>query len=178
MHLPLILILSNMTQTIIYNETSIEVKNHGEYIFKELNLTTCNLVSNNLGLPLYKPELDWYKENVVTQVKDARYKNNNYWSTSLIDAVESISAIYTGNLTTFSEQTINDYSTKDINCVYLEKNKISDVIKNFCSLNNLKSNYTITSTSNLNYTGSGLLLNSLGIKLNGLEHGLSNYVQN
>ncbi len=73
---------------------------------------------------------------------------------------------------------INDYSTKDINCVYLEKNKISDVIKKFSSLNNLKSNYTITSTSNLNYTGSGLKLNSLGIKLNGLEHGLSNYVQN
>ena len=73
---------------------------------------------------------------------------------------------------------INDYSIKDINCVYLEKNKISDVIKKFSSLNNLKSNYAITSISNLNYTGSGLELNSLGIKLNGLEHGLSNYVQN
>jgi len=73
---------------------------------------------------------------------------------------------------------INDYSIKDINCVYLEKNKISDVIKKFSLLNNLKSNYTITSISNLNYTGSGLELNSLGIKLNGLEYGLSNYVQN
>ena len=73
---------------------------------------------------------------------------------------------------------INDYSIKDINCVYLEKNKISDVIKKFSSLNNLKSNYAITSISNLNYTGSGLELNSLGIKLNGLEYGLSNYVQN
>lgn len=71
----------------------------------------------------------------------------------------------------------NNWSFKDINAVYEKKYKISEVLKMFCDLNSLESNYSIISESNNNYTGSALLLKALNIKLKGLEMGLINYIQ-
>jgi len=70
---------------------------------------------------------------------------------------------------------VNDYSVKDVNCVYKTKYKISEVLEKFCYIKQLKSNYVVVSTSENNYCGSGAALDSLGIKLAGLEKGFENY---
>jgi hypothetical protein len=59
----------------------------------------------------------------------------------------------------------------------MKKYKISQVLEMFCELNNLPKDFEIISTSNINYTGDGLKLNSLSIPLQGLEHGLANYIK-
>lgn len=64
----------------------------------------------------------------------------------------------------------------DVNCVYKEKYKISQVLEKFVKLNNLKNNITITSTSNNNYTGDYKKLYSCPIVLDELEKGLISYV--
>ena len=71
----------------------------------------------------------------------------------------------------------NTWAIKDINAVYTDKYKISEVLGKFCTLNNLEPKFTVDSTSPNNYTGNGNPLSLLPIKLNGLEHGLKNYVQ-
>ena len=71
----------------------------------------------------------------------------------------------------------HDWIVKDINAVYNEKYKISDVISKFCKLNGLQSDFTIASTCDNNYTGNGYLLSTLSIKLDGLDSGLSAYTQ-
>jgi len=69
----------------------------------------------------------------------------------------------------------NSWTVKDVNAVYETKYLISEVLAKFCTLNNLEKDFEIVSASANNYTGSGANLNSLGIKLKGLDHGLSNY---
>jgi nucleoside-diphosphate-sugar epimerase len=69
----------------------------------------------------------------------------------------------------------NNSLVKDVNCVYTEKLKISEVLEKFCYIKQLKSNYVVTSISENNYCGSGAALHSLGINLEGLEKGFENY---
>lgn len=71
---------------------------------------------------------------------------------------------------------VKDHLVKDVNCVYEEKFKISQVLDKFCQINNLKSNFVVVSTSNNNYTGNGDILKSLNIPLDGLEKGFEQYV--
>ena len=70
---------------------------------------------------------------------------------------------------------INDHVVYDVNCVYLKKYKISEAVAMFADAREIKSNFTIASTSKNNYTGSGEKLHSLGIELNGLEQGFKDY---
>jgi hypothetical protein len=70
-----------------------------------------------------------------------------------------------------------DWAINDINAVYTEKYKISEVLNMFCSANGLEPDFNIISTSSTNYTGNGEKLQSLGIKLNGLHDGLSGYIE-
>jgi len=72
---------------------------------------------------------------------------------------------------------LNDQSVKDVNCVYLQKFKISEVLEKFCKINNLKSDFSVTSTSQNNYTGSGALLAELDFNLIGLDKGLEYYLK-
>jgi nucleoside-diphosphate-sugar epimerase len=67
------------------------------------------------------------------------------------------------------------HSIKDVNCVYMTKYKISEVLEKFCLIKELKSNYVVVSTSGNNYCGSGAALHSLGIDLEGLEKGFERY---
>lgn len=69
----------------------------------------------------------------------------------------------------------NNSLVKDVNCVYPEKLKISQVLEKFCLVKELRSNYIVTSTSENNYCGSGAALHSLGIDLEGLEKGFERY---
>lgn len=72
----------------------------------------------------------------------------------------------------------NNYDYQDVNCVYMEKYKISEVIGMFASVHNLKNNIVVVSESDNNYTGDGNILKSLGIELEGLEKGIKQYVYN
>lgn len=65
---------------------------------------------------------------------------------------------------------------KDINCVYKDKVRISDFVGAYCDIHNIpKQYYSIDSTSDLNYTGSGEKLNALGLDLVGLHVSLERY---
>lgn len=70
----------------------------------------------------------------------------------------------------------HDWPLQDVNAVYEQKLKISQALKKFCSVNDLEPNFKVVSESNNNYTGSGLSLKTLGIKLEGLEQGFKNYI--
>lgn len=70
----------------------------------------------------------------------------------------------------------HDWPIQDVNAVYEQKLKISQVLKKFCSANDLEPNFRVVSESSNNYTGSGLSLKTLGIKLNGLEQGFKDYL--
>lgn len=72
--------------------------------------------------------------------------------------------------------TENLWLVKDVNAVYSDKYKISQVLTKFCELKNIEPRFTVESTSVNNYTGSSVRLNALGIKLDGLEQGLKNYL--
>ena len=69
------------------------------------------------------------------------------------------------------------WTVKDVNAVYMKKYRISEVLAMFCDANNLPRDFEIMSTSSINYTGDGSVLNSLSIPLQGLEHGLANYIK-
>jgi nucleoside-diphosphate-sugar epimerase len=70
----------------------------------------------------------------------------------------------------------NNWLVRDVNAVYPNKFKISEVLAQFCDLNDIEPNFTVVSTSKNNYTGSGDNLQSLGIKLSGLDAGLVRYL--
>lgn len=69
----------------------------------------------------------------------------------------------------------NDHVVYDINCVYMTKYKISEVVKLFAEVRGMKPDFSVLSTSDTNYTGNGELLDSLGIELSGLEQGFRDY---
>lgn len=80
------------------------------------------------------------------------------------------------DLCTVVEHCVNNtWSIKDVNAVYSDKYKISEVLNKFCRLQNLEPKFTVDSTSLNNYTGDSDPLNSLGITVQGLLHGLKNY---
>lgn len=72
----------------------------------------------------------------------------------------------------------NTWEVKDINAVYSNKFKISEVLLKFCLLNNLKTDFVIKSMHSNNYTGSSYLLDLLKINLIGLDASLSQYLNN
>lgn len=72
----------------------------------------------------------------------------------------------------------NEWPVKDVNAVYQEKHKLSEIIVRYDRIHNRMPNVKIVSTSELNYTGDSSELYSLGIDLDGLDKGLADYVPN
>jgi GDP-L-fucose synthase len=72
----------------------------------------------------------------------------------------------------------NNWAINDVNAVYEQKYKISEVIEKFCNLNQLAPSFKVVNESSNKYTGCGVLLKSLGINLDGLENGLLTYKDN
>lgn len=65
---------------------------------------------------------------------------------------------------------------QDVNCVYPEKMTLSNFVLLFCTLQNLKTDFFLTTQeTGLNYTGDPGRLASLGLNLSGLVSGLENY---
>lgn len=69
----------------------------------------------------------------------------------------------------------NDDMPADVNCVYKDKFKISDILTKFIEINNLTNRFEIRSVCDNNYTGSSDMLSQLPIELLGLEHGIKHY---
>jgi hypothetical protein len=76
---------------------------------------------------------------------------------------------------------IDDDYPEVIDCVYLKKLKISELLELFCDLNNIRKNFTVESVDRTsNYVGNPwplYALESKGLKLDGIEQGLKEYVQ-
>lgn len=69
----------------------------------------------------------------------------------------------------------NNCKIKDVNCVYKEKLLLSEVVNKFKEAHNLSTELRTSSRHSKNYTGNSYLLESLGIPLDGLDHGIKNY---
>lgn len=69
----------------------------------------------------------------------------------------------------------NSWEDRDVNAVYTEKYKISEIVEKFCNLQNIEPNYTIIPSINNNYTGNGKKLQSMILNLKGLSIGLKEY---
>lgn len=64
----------------------------------------------------------------------------------------------------------------DINVVYQEKYKVSELLIKYCELHGIDSTYVVvTGDSEVNYTGDGSKIKSYAIQLDGLERSLKNY---
>lgn len=66
----------------------------------------------------------------------------------------------------------------DINCVYSDKLKLSEILSLFCKLQNLVPKFVVTAQSQFNYTGASSRLNYYKdqLRLQGLEQGLRDYL--
>lgn len=70
----------------------------------------------------------------------------------------------------------NQIIDRDLNIVYSEKYKISDILRLYCDINNIEySSFSVTGIDNKNYTGSGEKLLKYNLELEGLESALKKY---
>lgn len=75
------------------------------------------------------------------------------------------------------EYVIENRITKlDCNCVYENKLLLSEFLSLFSTLKMIKTKIIVQSTSEYNYTANSTILNSLNLRLLGLENGLKKYL--
>jgi GDP-L-fucose synthase len=70
---------------------------------------------------------------------------------------------------------INNVPIKDINCVYQEKNTVSELLELFRKAHKVSTKINSQIISNINYTGNGNQLMSLEIDLIGIEESIKQY---
>lgn len=70
---------------------------------------------------------------------------------------------------------IHNKLTKDINCVYQEKNTVSELLEMFRNAHNVNTKINVQSISNINYTGSSNQLMRLDLDLIGIEESIKQY---
>jgi GDP-L-fucose synthase len=70
----------------------------------------------------------------------------------------------------------NRITALDCNVVYDEKLLLSEFLNRFCKIHEKYSKFVVSSNSDKNYTGSSAKLNSLCLRLSGLDVGLKNYL--
>jgi len=69
---------------------------------------------------------------------------------------------------------------RSMNCVYYKKRTLSEFLRLFCDINNIDKEVIVESTSNNSYTGESSTLDimqSQGLELYGIMHGLKEYMQ-
>lgn len=69
-------------------------------------------------------------------------------------------------------ETVTD---NDINCVYTEKYRLSEILSVYCDKHGLDKSLIEVTGQGLNYTGNGDILSKYNLNLQGLEQALSNY---
>lgn len=68
------------------------------------------------------------------------------------------------------------FNELDLNVVYANKFKVSDLLIRYCELHSINTNYVqVSGNSDINYTGDGSRIDLYGIKLTGLDESLKNY---
>jgi hypothetical protein len=70
---------------------------------------------------------------------------------------------------------INNEPMKDVNCVYQDKNTVSELLDMFRNAHGVTTTVNIQSVSKMNYTGNGNKLAVLGLPLIGIEESIKNY---
>jgi nucleoside-diphosphate-sugar epimerase len=65
---------------------------------------------------------------------------------------------------------------KDVNCVYYEKYKLSEIADKFIKMHNLNTEIVLDIPSGLNYTGSSIKRSQLPVDLDGLDVSLGKYL--
>jgi dTDP-4-dehydrorhamnose reductase len=71
------------------------------------------------------------------------------------------------------------FHSHDIDCVYGQKMLLSEFLDYFCDINNIEKNFVVDSYSSESYTGDSHTLwklQSVGLRLYGLAHGLKVYI--
>lgn len=69
----------------------------------------------------------------------------------------------------------NTIQHQDINCVYAQKHRLSEILNVYCDKHNLDSRLINVTGQGMNYTGDGNTLNQYNLCLQGLEQSLENY---
>lgn len=69
----------------------------------------------------------------------------------------------------------NTIQHRDINCVYAQKHRLSEILNVYCRKHNLDSGLIDITGFGMNYTGDGNTLNQYDLDLQGLEQSLENY---
>jgi len=64
---------------------------------------------------------------------------------------------------------------RNINCVYAQKHRLSDILSVYCNKHRLDSGLINIVGQGLSYTGNGDILSKYNLKLEGLEQALTNY---
>ena len=64
---------------------------------------------------------------------------------------------------------------RNINCVYAQKRRLSDILSVYCDKHGLDSSLINVVGQGLSYTGNGDILSKYNLKLEGLEQALTNY---
>ena len=64
---------------------------------------------------------------------------------------------------------------QDVNCVYQEKHTICQLLEMFRNAHGVDTIVNVIGSSNMNYTGSSIRLDSLGLNLNGIESSIKQY---
>ena len=64
---------------------------------------------------------------------------------------------------------------RNINCVYAQKRRLSDILSVYCSKHGLDASLINVTGQGLSYTGNGNILSKYHLNLEGLEQSLANY---
>ena len=160
--------ISNVNECDIFNIIPTDFYGLSKNIISKLSVHYCTSVNLRIFGCFYHNELStrFIKNNI-----------NNYINhkSMIIHQDRYMDFFYMDDLINVIEYSLNNpHSTdKNINMSYLKKYKLSDITNIINNLSSYKVD-VITENENfgLNYTGNGELLNSLNLKLKGLEIGI------
>jgi nucleoside-diphosphate-sugar epimerase len=95
----------------------------------------------------------------------------------IIDKDRYVDFVSLGDIYTVINAVLNNQIIdRDLNVVYPEKYKISDILKTYCEINAIEGSYfLVTGVDNKNYTGNGEKLTNYDLKLEGLTAALKKY---
>jgi nucleoside-diphosphate-sugar epimerase len=147
------------------------IPNNGYDYFKNLIARICRTTENFINLRLFG--VFHHSENPIRFFKRLSAETNEFH----IFGDHYFDFINLEDLCTVIDLTINEEILyNDINIVYEEKYKLSDLAKTFAKVNNFDESIIIVDTiKTTNFTGDPTRLKSLNLRLKGIEEGFKLY---